>query len=422
MALRPQPIKRDFGPAWGKIKRRIAGYKDQMIALQRDLTAIPALGPQNGGDGEYVKALYLEKLIQTLSPKRLISVPCPDPQTPQGLRPNLLAIFEGEHPSRTIWILSHMDIVPVGDLGLWKTDPFELKRVGDKIYGRGVEDNQHGIVSSFFAVKALQEEGLKPASSIGLIWVSDEETGSHKGLEFVLKRERKLFKPEDLIIVPDAGNSEGTLIEVAEKSLLWLRFTLKGKQCHASRPDLGINTLRGTAHLILALEKLAKVFNKKDPRFDIPTSTFEPTQKESNVPNVNTIPGQDIFYLDCRILPDYPMAKVIEKIREIVAGVEEKTGVRIKLEVVNAVQAPPATADDAPVVLALQKAIADVTGQKSFSKGIGGATVAAFFRQVGLPAAVWCTSTETAHQPNEYCRLSDLIKDAQIFAHIFCQP
>lgn len=422
MALLSPPIKKIPTDPWPKIKKRINGYKDQIIALQRDLTAIPALGPQNGGQGEYAKALYLEKKVQTLSPQRLLSLPCPDPQVPQGLRPNLLALFEGQQPSKTIWILSHMDIVPIGDRGLWKTDPFELKRQGDRLYGRGVEDNHHGIVSSYFAVKALQEEGVTPSYSIGLIWVSDEETGSHKGLEYVLKRQKRLFKAEDLIIVPDAGNPEGTLIEVAEKSLLWLKFTLTGRQCHASRPDLGINTLRGTAHLIIALEKLPHFFNQKDPCFDIPSSTFEPTQKEANVPNVNTIPGQDVFYLDCRILPGYPLKRVLEKIKELVSEQEKKTGVRVKIEVINAIQAPPPTAVDAPVVLALQEAIFAVYHKKAFSKGIGGATVAAFFRQEGLPAAVWCSSSESAHQPNEFCRLSHLIRDAQVFAHIFCQP
>ncbi len=209
-----------------------------------------------------------------------------------------------------------------------------------------------------------------------------------------------------LIIIPDAGNREGTLIEVAEKSLLWIKFTLSGKQCHASRPDLGLNTLRGTAHLILALEKLPRFFNKKDLRFDFPKSTFEPTQKEANVPNVNTIPGQDVFYLDCRVLPGYPLTQVIDKIKDIAAEVGKKTGLGIKIEVVNKVQAPPATKTDAPVVKALQKAIWAVHHKKAFPYGIGGGTVAAFFRQAGLPAAVWLTSSDTAHQPNEFCRLS----------------
>ncbi len=422
MAPLPLPIKKKSLDPWTKTVKRISGYKDQIVALQRDLTAIPALGPQNGGQGEYAKALYLEKKLKALSPKTLLSIPCPDLEAVQGFRPNLLALFEGQHPDKTIWILSHMDVVPIGDRGLWKTDPYVLEKKGDLLYGRGVEDNHHGIVSSYFAVKALQEEGIRPTYSVGLIFVSDEETGSQKGLEYILKHKRNLFKAEDFIIVPDAGNREGTLIEVAEKSLLWLKFTLSGKQCHASRPDLGINTMRGTAYLIMALEKLSRFFNKKDLRFDVPTSTFEPTQKEANVLNVNTIPGQDIFYLDCRVLPEYPLKRVIEKIKEMAFEVEKKIGVRIKIEVVNAVQAPPATVADAPVVQALKAAVLKVHHKPAFAKGIGGATVAAFFRKAGLPAAVWSTSSESAHQPNEFCRLSHLIKDAQVFAHIFCQP
>ena len=392
-----------------------------MVALQRELTAIPALGPRNGGQGENAKAFYLEKQLKALSPASLLTIPCPDPQVPEGFRSNLLALFSGQTPSKTIWILSHLDIVPLGDRRLWKSDPFELKKKGDFLYGRGVEDDQHGIVSSYFAVKALQEEGVLPVCSIGLLCVSDEETGSQKGLEYVLKRKRRLFKANDLIIIPDAGNGEGTLIEVAEKSLLWIKFTLSGRQCHASRPDQGRNTLRGTAHLILSLEKLPRFFNKKDLRFDIPKSTFEPTQKEANVLNVNTIPGQDVFYLDCRVLPQYSLFRVIDKIKEIAAEVGEKTGLKIKVEVVNKVQAPPPTETDAPVVKALQKAIWAVHHKKAFAQGISGATVAAFFREAGLPAAVWLTSSDTAHQPNEFCRLSHLIKDAQVFAHIFCQ-
>jgi succinyl-diaminopimelate desuccinylase len=406
---------------WTALKRRISRYKGQIIEMQRDLTAIPALGPQNGGHGENEKALYLEKKLKTLSPKHLLVVHCPDPRVPQGVRPNLLALFEGKNTSRTIWILSHMDIVPIGDRRLWKTDPFVVKQKGDFLFGRGVEDNQHGIVSSYFAVKALQDEGLKPEYPVGLLFVADEETGSQKGLEYVLKKKRSLFKAQDLIIVPDAGNEEGTLIEVAEKSLLWVRFTLKGKQCHASRPDLGRNTLRGTAYLIVALERLAKLFNKRDRRFDIPTSTFEPTQKEANVPNVNTIPGQDVFYLDCRVLPDYTLQEVLETIKALAGEVGQKSGLQIKVEVVNAVQAPPPTDASAPVVVALKKAVQAVYQREAYAQGIGGATVAAFFRQAGLPAAVWCSSPDSPHQPNEFCRISHLIKDAQVFAHIFCQ-
>ncbi|MBA4395731.1 MAG: hypothetical protein C0407_19430 [Desulfobacca sp.] len=137
---------------------------------------------------------------------------------------------------------------------------------------------------------------------------------------------------------------------------------------------------------------------------------------------MNTIPGQDIFYLDCRVLPEYPLEMVLYKIEELTREVEKKTRVRIKMEVVNAVHAPAPTPPSAPVVSALKQAVWAVYHKKAQAMGIGGSTVAAFFRKAGLPAAVWCASSESAHQPNEFCRLSHLIKDAQVFAHIFCQP
>jgi succinyl-diaminopimelate desuccinylase len=51
--------------------------------------------------------------------------------------------------------------------------------------------------------------------------------------------------------------------------------------------------------------------------------------------------------------------------------------------------------------------------------GIGGGTVAAFFREMDLPAAVWSTCPDTAHQPNEYCRIPDIMTDAKIFACLY---
>ncbi|MEM2118682.1 MAG: M20/M25/M40 family metallo-hydrolase, partial [Candidatus Bathyarchaeia archaeon] len=48
--------------------------------------------------------------------------------------------------------------------------------------------------------------------------------------------------------------------------------------------------------------------------------------------------------------------------------------------------------------------------------GIGGGTCAAFFRKIGIPAAVWCTHDEMAHQPNEYAKIENMVNDAKVFA------
>lgn len=113
---------------WPSLKRRLRGSQTEMVGMLRELTAIPALGPENGGQGEQAKALYLEKKLRALNPRRVFSLPCPDPRVPSKIRPNLLSLFAGRDPSRTVWILSHLDTVPPGDRRLWKSDPYALQQ------------------------------------------------------------------------------------------------------------------------------------------------------------------------------------------------------------------------------------------------------------------------------------------------------
>jgi succinyl-diaminopimelate desuccinylase len=401
-----------------RVLERIDGYRDEIIDIQRELTSRPALGPVNKGTGEHRKADYIREILEGLSPDSIEEIRAPDEQAEGGYRPNLVARWEGEKPDTTLWVLSHMDVVPPGDLSLWETDPYEVKVDGDRIIGRGVEDNQHGIVSSYFAMKAILELGLKPVHSVGLVMVADEETGSEYGLDYLLKNHGALFSPEDLIIVPDSGNDNGTMIEVAEKSMLWLKFTVTGHQCHASTPHKGKNSLYGAARIIVALEQLKEAYQEEDPLFSPPLSTFEPTKKEANVPNINTIPGRDVFYVDCRVLPQYGVDDIIQSAEKIAGEVAGELDLVVTVEPVYRQDATNPTPADAPVVEALARAISEVKGLKAVPMGIGGGTVAAFFRRAGLPAAVWETAPDTAHQPNEWCLISDLISDAKVLAYI----
>ncbi len=398
------------------ISRRLDTYTEQVIELQRQLVSRVALGPEVDGAGEADKALFLTELLQSWG-LEVHNYPAPDDRVPAGFRPNLVAYLPGNRPDK-IWVLSHMDVVPPGDLSLWDSDPFTLRVDGDRLYGRGTEDDHHGIVMSLMAVRAFLDLGLTPERTLALALVADEETGNERGLAHLLQTQPRLFSHQDLIIVPDAGRHDGTMIEVAEKSILWLKLTLLGQQGHASRPHKANNSLRAAAHVIVALDDLQREFPRQDPLFRPPMSTFEPTKKEANVPNINTIPGRDVFYLDCRVLPGYDLAQVIERVRALAAGAAEKFGVTLNIEPVQTLASAPPTAPDAPVVIALQHAVRQVYGREATPQGIGGGTVAAFFRQAGMPAAVWMTANDCAHQPNEFCFLSHLLGDAKVLAHV----
>jgi succinyl-diaminopimelate desuccinylase len=402
-----------------KVFNTIDGYRDEIIHFQVELTSKVALGPENEGKGEHEKAKYMQERLKELQPDILEEIRAPDERAQEGYRPNLVAKWEAGNRGPTVWVLGHMDVVPPGDLSLWDSDPYQVKVDDDKIIGRGVEDNHHGIISPYLALKAIQESGLKLKRPVGLVFVADEETGSKYGLDYLLINHGDFFGRDDLIVVPDGGNEKGTMIEVAEKSMLWLKFTVTGQQCHASTPEKGKNSLYGAAKLIIALEKLKHEFGLTDDLYRPPLSTFEPTKMEANIPNINTIPGRDIFYVDCRILPKYGVDDILAAAEEITGEVAKELDLSILVEPVYRQEAATPTPADAPVVKYLKRAIKTVTGLEARPMGIGGGTVAAFFRKAGLPAAVWMTMPDTPHRPNEYCLIKDIIADAKVFACLY---
>ncbi|MDQ7783769.1 MAG: M20 family metallo-hydrolase [Desulfomonilaceae bacterium] len=399
-----------------EVAARLDDLKDECVDFLARICSIPALGPENDGTGEMEKYKVVKEAVVALGPDRIEEVHAPDDRVPDGLRPNLLAVFNGRDTSRTLWILSHIDVVPPGELKLWEHDPFQPHVQNGFLYGRGVEDNGQAIAASIFAVRAVKETcgfGL----NVGLALVSDEECGSRYGLDYVLTERPDMFRPEDLILVPDAGNDQGDHIEIAEKHLLQVRFTVLGKQAHASRPDQAVNSLRAVSHLVVEVDRvLAETFTERNPFFNPPTSTFEPTRKDANVPNVNTIPGEDVVYFDCRILPEVDLSRVMELMEQVAAGIGERFGAGVRVEGHMRVEAPEPTPADSAVVRALAQAVQEVFGVQARPHGIGGQTVASFFRKRGLPAAVWEKQLQMAHAPNERVSIENLVGNARVFA------
>lgn len=405
-----------------RISKRIDAFESQMIQMQIDLCAIPALSPENGGDGEFQRAAFILDRLREFGLSDIAECPARDPRVSSGLRPNLLVRYPGKNDQRTVWILTHMDIVPPGEMSLWESNPYHARVFDGRIYGRGAEDNQQDLVASIFAMRAFLETGVRPEYSIGLALVSDEETSSRFGVCHLLDLAPPVFRHEDLIVAPDFGDADGTSIEIAEKSLFWLRFRTSGRQCHGSRPDLGRNAFTAASHLVVKLRELYDLFPDEDPLYQPCASTFEATKKEANVPNVNTIPGEDVFYLDARILPAYPLETVLATIRRLADEIERSHDVRVQIDSVQEVHAPAPTPVDAPVVDALRKAVRSVYRLDAKPVGIGAGTVAALLRHRGYPVAVWSRQNETAHQPNEYCVIANMIGNAKVFAHLCLNP
>lgn len=396
-------------------------YLDKSVAgvieLEELLTAIPALAPESGGDGEWKKAEALEAWLRAKGLTDIEHFDAPDPRVSCGKRPNLVVTVKGKKPGKRLWIMAHTDVVPEGDRSMWNSDPYKAVVRDGKIYGRGVEDNQQGLVSGVFAALAMIDNRIIPEHDVKLLIVADEEIGSVYGIQWLLAN-TSLFQKDDLIIIPDGGKADGSEIETAEKNICWLKVRTKGKQCHASRPSDGANAFLANCDLALRLNRLEdEVFTDRNPIFDPDRSTITPTRKDANVPNINTVPGDDVFYLDMRVLPQYSIDYVVAECRKVMDKVEKIYGVTMSAEVVQRNESP-ATPVDAPVVSLLKKAVKETYGVEGKAVGIGGGTVGAYLRSAGYPCVVWSKQDETMHAPNEYAVIDNIIGDAKVFARI----
>jgi succinyl-diaminopimelate desuccinylase len=402
------------------IDRFIAASELLAVELETELTKRPAIAPEAGGEGELDKCEFLEGWLRARGITRLERHDAPDERARGGIRPNLVVTIPGKSDARRLWIMSHLDVVPPGEAALWESDPWTVVRrddgpPGPRLIGRGVEDNQQGLVSSAIAALALVKENVIPPHTVKLLFAADEEVGSAYGVIWLIKN-RDLFRPDDMVLIPDGGDPRGETIEIAEKNLIWARFVTKGRQAHGSRPDLGANAHLAGADLAVRLHRrLSEKFSDRDPLFEPDYSTFQPTKKEANVPNINTIPGEDVFCMDMRILPQYPAKAVLAEIDAIKARIEVKHGVTINCELPQRVESQ-ATSPEAPLVRLLAKTIRDVYGVEARPVGIGGGTVAACLRNAGIDSAVWARIDNTAHQPNEYALIDNILGDASVMA------
>lgn len=406
-----------------RLLRDISAKRSMAVAIQRELVARPALNPEDGGEGEEAKARWIESWLTERGLPEATRIDSPDERVPSKVRPNLIIVHPGAS-ERTLWVLGHLDVSPPGPLSLWTGSPWALRMEGDTLYGRGVEDNHQAISSGLVLLESLNALRATPALSFGLVLSSAEKHGFPRqhGLEAVLKARPDIFRPGDLIVVNDYGDGRGGVVEVAEKGLLWLKITVTGKQAHASAPQLGRNALEAGADLIADLRALKTQFSRTDALFTPPGSSFTVSSPEKTDSPVNQIPGKFVFHMDCRLLPLYTPEEVLAAARALAASVEARHRVLVEFERIASIPAFPGTAPDAPVVLALRRAVLAQLGVEALPVGIGGVTLAADLRARGLPVAVWAKAESVGQNVDESVSVSDILNTAKVFARILFDP
>ncbi|MGQ4915995.1 MAG: M20 family metallo-hydrolase [Candidatus Asgardarchaeia archaeon] len=373
-----------------------------IIDVLKELVSRNSVNPAYGGPGEKEKADFLQDLLEKMG----LNVTRYETKDKQGVvRPSIITeVGKGD----TIWIIAHTDVVPPGEG--WTTDPFKLKVEQNKVYGRGVNDNGIGIISALIVLKRIIDENLNINYKLKVGFVADEEAGSTYGLKYLISK--GVFREGERALVPDGGNKEGTMIEIAEKGILWLKFITKGMQVHGSRPHKGDNAhLKAMRFAIKLYDLLHEKYNKVDTLFDPSMSTFEPTMKEKNVDSINIIPGKDIHYWDCRVLPEYTLDDVLSTIKDVAAKFDTD------VEIVMKEEASKVDPNDW-IVQKTVNAVRNELGVEPRLVGIGGGTFAGILRKIRVPSVVWHIGSETEHRPDEWELIDNYIKNARVILNV----
>ncbi|MDL2313660.1 M20 family metallo-hydrolase [Desulfovibrio sp. OttesenSCG-928-C14] len=400
------------------ILSRLADQRAEVVSIQRELVSRPALNPLLGGSGEDDKARWIEGWLRSKGLPPAERLDSPDERVPSAVRPNLILRHPG-FTGRTLWIIGHLDVSPPGPENLWTGSPWALRVDGDTIYGRGVEDNHQSIVAGLLLYEALVKEKVTPPIGLGLLFTAGGKEYPRKhGLQYVFEARPGLVKPFDMVVVNDYGNSEGSIIEVAEKGLLTIKVTVTGRQAHAAFTHEGVNALQAGAAFITSLSTLKKRFPKINSLFTPDVTTFSATAPEGGDSAVNQIPGQFVFHLDCRFLPGYTADEVDAAIRTLAKVVEKDHSVSIRLERVMTTPAAYTDNISSSVIIALAEAVREELKKETRLVGIGASTMATELRANNFPVAVWANTPSLGVAANESISVSAQLKSASVFARM----
>lgn len=170
---------------------------------------------------------------------------------------NVVGAHRPESPRRkggkSLILNGHIDVVPEGPLDMWDSPPYQARRDGDRLYGRGAGDMKAGLVSCLYAFDALVEAGYRPAADVFVQSVIEEECTGNGALACLARG----YRAEAAIIPEPTGDA----LVSAQTGTIWQQITVKGHPVHASRATEGFNAIKAAYVLIQALEELEAKWN-----------------------------------------------------------------------------------------------------------------------------------------------------------------
>ena len=385
------------------------------VELLAQLVAIPSVSPMGRevSGAEYLETRLTEFLVRHF---QRLGVPYEVHEVMPG-RANVIARLDVPGAESTLLLDAHQDTVPVDGMVI---PPFTPEIRDGRLYGRGACDVKGGMAAMLTAFARLAADPRGGRHHVVMSCTCDEESTA-QGVRALSRlwsepgqTSRLLAQPPDLAVVAEPT---GLDLVVAHKGAVRWKIRTRGRACHSSRPNEGVNAIYGMGEVLRAVEELARELPGMVPAHPLcGVATLSVGRIEGGI-SVNTVPDECFIEIDRRVLPTEVAANVIPQ-------VEQWLRARVQA---NFEMLPPwidgATLSDHNNGPWADRLLAQVTPLAGPRQKLGAwyGTNASRIAVTGVPAVVFGPgSIEQAHTRDEWIELEQLRLATEIL-HRFCR-
>ncbi len=393
---------------------------DYSVDVLKRLISIPTVSPagEHYEDAANLLAKELEDLGFTVEvlkvPREYQAEKC------RNAGPNPRFIVLGRRGSGPrLHFNGHYDVVPGGH-GWTVTEPFKPVIRDGRLYGRGAVDMKGGIAAALGAFKALKDAGVDPGVAIEATFVPDEEIGGECGTGYLLEA----IDPPDYLLLPEPSGLENPWH--GHKGAVWVRIRVKGVNAHASTPWVGRNAFLLAAKLALSVqEALTARLPGRKTRYSVkPADAAYPTAAIGGVATVpgggktNQVPGEFVFTIDRRLIPEESVDDVLDELRIIVRWAAVSQGLPSSDYEVEVEHTMPAVVNDPGE---LYNALKSGALQAGIEVGepilCPGGLDMRYYVVKGVKSISYGPRGDLAHAPDEHISLDELRKLVEIYSY-----
>ena len=297
-----------------------------------------------------------------------------------------------------IILSGHTDVVPVTNQK-WKTNPFKLTEIDNKLYGRGTADMKSFVACALYAASKASSMNLKTPLHFSFSY--DEEIGCVGVRSLIEMLKNSPINPLFCIV----GEPTSMQVMSGHKGKVNASVLIKGKEAHSALTTKGLNSIYLASEFIQGIQSIqTNLINNSahDNDFEVPYTTLQVGKIEGGVA-VNIVPNSSSLLFEIRSLhSDDPnlILKDIKILSEkiVKSHIDKFPDTEIEIKVTSQYPALN-TMKNSDVISFLN----GLTGNNSVEKVSFGTEGGLFSNELNIETAICGPgSMNQGHQPNEY--------------------